>query len=124
VTDRSASERFYGTVLARLGIERTPLTGAFTGWQELWLEGGPDQLRVTGAKGSLSFVRGAPTENAHLAFATDDDGDIRPFHAAAVAAGSRSNGSPGERPQYHPGYDAAFVLDPDGNNVEVVNHHR
>jgi catechol 2,3-dioxygenase-like lactoylglutathione lyase family enzyme len=46
------------------------------------------------------------------------------FHADATAAGYRSNGQPGERPRYHDGYYAAFVLDPDGNNIEVVDHHR
>ena len=46
------------------------------------------------------------------------------FHRAATAAGYRDNGAPGERPEYHPGYYGAFVLDPDGNNVEVVNHNR
>ena len=45
------------------------------------------------------------------------------FHAAAIEAGYESNGGPGERPRYHPGYYAAYVLDPDGNNIEVVNHH-
>ena len=46
------------------------------------------------------------------------------FHRAATEAGYRGNGAPGERPVYHPGYYAAFVLDPDGNNVELVNHNR
>ena len=46
------------------------------------------------------------------------------FHAAAVGAGHRDNGGPGERPEYHPGYEGAFVLDPDANNIEVVDHHR
>ena len=59
-----------------------------------------------------------------MAFPTDDDGDVRRFHEAATAAGYRNNGPPGERPRYHPGYYAAYVLDPDGNSVEVVNHHR
>ena len=49
---------------------------------------------------------------------------MRRFHEAAVQAGYESRGAPGERPRYHPGYYAAYVLDPDGNNVEVVNHHR
>ena len=50
--------------------------------------------------------------------------DVRRFHADATRAGYRSNGEPGERPRYHAGYYAAFVLDPDGNNIEVVDHHR
>jgi catechol 2,3-dioxygenase-like lactoylglutathione lyase family enzyme len=73
--------------------------------------------------GAFSVIAGAPSENLHLAFSGDDE-DVRHFHADALAAGYRSNGEPGERPQYHDGYYAAFVLDPDGNNIEVVNHHR
>ncbi len=57
-----------------------------------------------------------------MAFPGDDDG-VRRFYEDSVAAGYRGNGEPGERPQYHPGYYAAYVLDPDGNNIEVVNHH-
>jgi catechol 2,3-dioxygenase-like lactoylglutathione lyase family enzyme len=53
-----------------------------------------------------------------------DDDAVRRFHGDAIAAGYRSNGEPGERPRYHAGYYAAYVLDPDGNNIEVVNHHR
>jgi catechol 2,3-dioxygenase-like lactoylglutathione lyase family enzyme len=68
-------------------------------------------------------IAGEPTQNVHVAFSGDDD-DVRRFHADATAAGYRSNGEPGERPRYHDGYYAAFVLDPDGNNIEVVNHHR
>ena len=49
---------------------------------------------------------------------------MRAFHAAALAAGYEDHGAPGERPVYHPGYYGAFVLDPDGHNVEVVNHNR
>jgi catechol 2,3-dioxygenase-like lactoylglutathione lyase family enzyme len=64
-----------------------------------------------------------PTRNLHMAFAGDDAAIAR-FHRAATAAGYASNGVPGERPQYHPGYFAAYVLDADGNNIEVVNHHR
>ncbi|MCW3001905.1 MAG: Glyoxalase/bleomycin resistance protein/dioxygenase [Conexibacter sp.] len=66
----------------------------------------------------------APTRNLHMAFASDDDAAIAGFHRAATAAGYASNGIAGERPQYHPGYYAAYVRDPDGNNIEVVNHHR
>ena len=64
------------------------------------------------------------TEHVHLAFAAQDDATVRAFHAAALAAGYEDNGGPGERPVYHPGYYGAFVLDPDGHNVEVVNHNR
>jgi catechol 2,3-dioxygenase-like lactoylglutathione lyase family enzyme len=57
----------------------------------------------------------------HLAFQARSEVDVRAFHAQAVAAGGRDNGAPGPR-DYHPGYYAAFVLDPDGNNIEVVWH--
>lgn len=73
--------------------------------------------------GSFSLVAGEPTAGLHMAFG-GDEAAVRRFHADATAAGYRSNGAPGERPQYHPGYYAAYVLDPDGNNIEVVDHHR
>jgi catechol 2,3-dioxygenase-like lactoylglutathione lyase family enzyme len=73
--------------------------------------------------GAFSVIAGVPSENLHLAFSGSDD-DVRNFHADALAAGYRSNGEPGERRQYHDGYYAAFVLDPDGNNIEVVDQHR
>ena len=72
---------------------------------------------------SLYLAVGTPTRNLHLAFRGDDDA-VRRFHDDAVAAGYESNGEPGERPQYHPGYFSAYILDPDGNNIELVNHHR
>lgn len=58
----------------------------------------------------------------HIAFAAECCGDVRAFYEAALAAGGRDNGRPGVRAQYHPSYYAAFVLDPDGNNVEAVCH--
>ena len=58
----------------------------------------------------------------HLAFAAADQAAVRAFHAAALAAGGADNGGPGLRPDYHPTYYGAFVLDPDGNNVEAVHH--
>jgi catechol 2,3-dioxygenase-like lactoylglutathione lyase family enzyme len=65
-----------------------------------------------------------PTEGLHLAFSSNDDADVQRFHQVATGAAYRSNGPPGERPRYHPGYYATYVLDADGNNVEVVSHHR
>jgi catechol 2,3-dioxygenase-like lactoylglutathione lyase family enzyme len=64
------------------------------------------------------------TENSMQHVTSGDDDDVRRFHADATAAGYRSNGEPGERALYHDGYYASYVLDPDGNNIEVVNHHR
>jgi catechol 2,3-dioxygenase-like lactoylglutathione lyase family enzyme len=92
------------------------------------LEVGKDEsghLLLRSGGGSVSFVPGStPTAGVHLAFSADDDAAVQAFHAAAVGAGYRDNGPPGERLAYHPGYYGAFVLDPDGHNVEVVNHHR
>jgi len=79
-------------------------------------------FRIAGG-GSFSLVAGDPTAGAHLAFSGTRD-DVHAFHAAALAGGYRDNGAPGERPQYVPGYYAAFVFDPDANNVEVVDRPR
>jgi catechol 2,3-dioxygenase-like lactoylglutathione lyase family enzyme len=110
VADVGAAKRFYETIAssARLRLEHDT----------------PERAQFAGESGSFSLVLGEPTENVHMAFPTDDDGDVRRFHEAATGAGYQSRGEPGERPQYHAGYYAAYVLDPDGNNVEVVNHHR
>jgi catechol 2,3-dioxygenase-like lactoylglutathione lyase family enzyme len=69
-------------------------------------------------------VAGEPTENVHLAFPVSENKAVDEFHRELTDAGYRDNGAPGERPVYHPGYYGAFVLDPDGNNVELVNHNR
>ena len=72
---------------------------------------------------TVFFQAGEPTENLHVAFETTDDAMVDAFHEALTNAGYADNGAPGER-EYHAGYYGAFVLDPDGNNVEVVNHNR
>jgi catechol 2,3-dioxygenase-like lactoylglutathione lyase family enzyme len=85
----------------------------------------PDRVQFKGADGSCSFVSGEPvTEHVHLAFPARDDATVDAFHAALTEAGYRDFGGPGERAIYHPGYYGAFVLDPDGHNVEIVNHNR
>ena len=83
-----------------------------------------DRAQFLGTSGSFSLLAGPPTEHLHMAFANEDDSDIERFHQAALEAGYTSNGEPAERPRYHPGYYAAYILDPDGNNIELVNHHR
>jgi catechol 2,3-dioxygenase-like lactoylglutathione lyase family enzyme len=112
VTDLPASRRFY------------ELVGKAAGFN---LRSAEEDHRATfgHAPGTPSFslVPGPATQNLHIAFPGDDDA-VRRFHDGAVAAGYRSNGAPGERARYHPGYYAAYVLDPDGNNIEVVDHHR
>jgi catechol 2,3-dioxygenase-like lactoylglutathione lyase family enzyme len=82
----------------------------------------PERFHVAKDGRSFALVRGEPSANVHVAFPAPDDATVRAFHEAALAAGFRDNGAPGER-AYHPGYYAAFVLDPDGNNIEAVNHH-
>ena len=109
VADLDASAAFYRQVAEIAGLD-------FSRSDERVTLHGPD-----GA--SLSFVVGEPTRNVHLAFA-GDNATVDRFHAALTAAGHRDNGAPGERPQYHPGYYGAYVLDPDGNNIEVVDHNR
>ena len=110
VASVAGAKAFYETIAPYAGLR----IGADT----------PDRVQFVGAAASFSLVPGTPTEHVHMAFGTDDDAVVRGFHDAATAAGYRSHGLPGERPRYHRGYYAAYVLDPDGNNIEVVNHHR
>jgi catechol 2,3-dioxygenase-like lactoylglutathione lyase family enzyme len=113
VADLDASRRFYETVapVLRLRVEEACLPG-------MVVVGGPHRHLMLVADGR------PPTEDLHLAFPVPDDETVTEFHRVAVAAGYRDHGEPGERPEYHAGYVAAFVLDPDGNNVEAVNHNR
>jgi catechol 2,3-dioxygenase-like lactoylglutathione lyase family enzyme len=110
VADLDRARDFYDTIAPHAGLRKD--------------HDSAERVQYRGVTGTFSLLPGAPTENLHMAFGTDDDGDVQRFHEAGVAAGYRSNGEPGERARYHPGYYAAFVLDPDGNNIEVVNHHR
>jgi catechol 2,3-dioxygenase-like lactoylglutathione lyase family enzyme len=110
VSDLAANRRFYEAVLGVLGI---PIGGE--GPDFFWA----DELFVSTA--SSRAAAGKLTGPTHLAFQARDRDAVDRFHAAAIAAGGRDNGRPGERP-YHPGYYAAFVLDPAGNNIEVVHH--
>jgi len=86
--------------------------------------GAPEWVLFSDGRGSFSFVEGTPTEHVHFAFGVPDFDAVVRFHEAALAAGYRDNGAPGERPQYHPGYYGSFVLDADGHNVEAVFHDR
>ena len=103
VADLDASRRFYEIVLGVLGI---PVAGGEHAFSA-------DELYVSADK--------PPTQGLHIAFQAPDRETVQRFHEAALAAGGRDNGAPGER-SYHPGYYGAFVLDPDGNNVEAVYH--
>jgi catechol 2,3-dioxygenase-like lactoylglutathione lyase family enzyme len=85
----------------------------------------PDRVRFTDGVGSFSFVHGdEPTKHVHLAFGVASRAAVDDFHRVATSAGHEENGAPGERAYYHPGYYGAFVLDPDGHNVEAVFHDR
>jgi len=110
VRDLAASQEFYGAVFEVLGI---PMGGTGPGF--FWA----DELFVSTADSPAS--QGALTGRVHLAFQAKDRATVDAFHRAALAHGGRDHGAPGERP-YHPGYYAAFVLDPDGNNIEAVYH--
>lgn len=82
----------------------------------------PDRVQFRSPSDSFSIVRAdEPTEHLHVAFETHENATVDAFHRELTAAGFDDNGPPGER-DYHPGYYGAFVFDPDGNNVEVVNH--
>jgi catechol 2,3-dioxygenase-like lactoylglutathione lyase family enzyme len=109
--DVAAARRFYATVAPAVGIELR--------------HDAPDRVQFTDGRGSFSFVAGdEPTENVHMAFGVGDEAAVARFHELATAAGYADNGAPGERPQYHPGYYAAFVRDPDGHNLEAVFRDR
>lgn len=110
VRDLPASRRFYEAVFRVLGV---PIGGS--GDDYFWA----DELFVSTAKSDAA--QGQLTGRVHLAFQAGDRASVDAFHRAALAHGGEDNGGPGERP-YHPGYYAAFVLDPDGNNIEAVFH--
>ncbi|HEX5621806.1 MAG TPA: VOC family protein [Solirubrobacteraceae bacterium] len=85
---------------------------------------GDDHVQIAGDTGSFSYLTGEPTRHVHIAFPAPDNATVEAFHRTATEAGYRDNGAPGERGEYHPGYYGAFVLDPDGHNIELVNHNR
>ncbi len=111
VNDVGAATAFYSTIGPAVGLTiRRQAPDATT-------------FSVGDSDGSLTVKAGEPSENVHIAFSGQED-EVRRFHADARAAGYRTNGEPGERPRYHAGYYSAYVLDPDGNNIEVVDHHQ
>jgi catechol 2,3-dioxygenase-like lactoylglutathione lyase family enzyme len=103
VSDLAASRRFYEAVLEPLGIQVRAGNGSFAA----------DELYVSDD--------GEPTRGMHIAFQAPDEETVVRFHQAGLAAGGTDNGGPGER-SYHPGYYSAYLLDPDGTNVEAVYH--
>lgn len=111
VDDLDAARRFYGALFEVLGIEMHDEADAKFFWA--------DELAISSADSPAAT--GKLTGPTHLAFQARDRAMVDAWYAAGLAAGGRDNGKPGERP-YHPGYYAAFLLDPAGNNVEAVHH--
>jgi catechol 2,3-dioxygenase-like lactoylglutathione lyase family enzyme len=110
VADLAASRRFYEALFEVLEI---PIGGSAD--SHFWY----DELFVSSPDGPESL--GKLTGRHHLAFQAKDRATVDAFYRAGLAAGGKDNGAPGER-DYHPGYYAAFLLDPDGNNIEAVFH--
>ena len=104
--DLKAAVRFYSAVLQSVGLPPGNETEHYFQADELFISPAGDD---------------APPTHIHLAFQARDRETVQRFHQAALAAGGRDNGGPGER-SYHPGYFSAFVFDPDGNNIEAVFH--
>ena len=111
VADLEASRRFYQAVFDVLDI---PLGGSAD--THFWY----DELFVSTPDGPEAA--GQLTGRHHLAFQAKNRDTVDAFYKAGLAAGARDNGAPGERAEYHPGYYATFLLDPDGNNIEAVYH--
>lgn len=110
VRDLAVSRRFYEAAFGALGLK---VEGEGPGFFFC------DELYVSSPEAHEDFHL---TGRTHLAFQAGDQAMVQRFHAAVLAAGGRDNGAPGVREKYHPGYYAAFALDPDGNNIEAVFH--
>jgi catechol 2,3-dioxygenase-like lactoylglutathione lyase family enzyme len=109
ISDFDKSKAFYGAALAPLGIE---LVMAFPGAAGFGRGGKPE----------FWFSLGQDARKVHVAFTAPDRAAVDAFYHAAMAAGGRDNGAPGLRPHYHANYYGAFILDPDGHNLEAVCH--
>jgi catechol 2,3-dioxygenase-like lactoylglutathione lyase family enzyme len=102
--DVAATRRFYVATGHELGVDE------------------PDHVQIVTAGASISYVAGEPaTEHVHIAFRVDTNEAVDAWYRAAIDAGYTDHGAPGPRPAYHPDYYGAFVLDPDGHNIEAVN---
>ncbi|MBB6244124.1 VOC family protein [Rhodanobacter sp. MP1X3] len=114
VSDLARSRTFYLDALVSLGYNiELEVSAEQTG----------DHAAIGfGANGKPSFWigEGLPSSSIHVAFVASSRAEVDAFHRAALAAGGRDNGAPGLRPHYHPDYYGAFVLDPDGYNIEAV----
>jgi catechol 2,3-dioxygenase-like lactoylglutathione lyase family enzyme len=105
----AAAARFYDASRKALGLPPGQLTESYYQADELFIS-------------PVDPAENIPPTRVHMAFQAKDRATVDGWYAAALAAGGTDNGAPGERTEYHPGYYAAFVLDPDGNNIEAVFH--
>ncbi|MDB5224971.1 MAG: Lactoylglutathione lyase [Candidatus Adlerbacteria bacterium] len=113
VSDMARSKEFFAAALHPLGYKVTSEFADYKvcgfgvdGNSDLWIDGN------------------GVSRPMHVAFEAKNDEEVNEFHKAALAAGGKDNGAPGIRKDYSPGYYAAFALDPDGNNIEVVHHQK
>lgn len=119
VSDYERSKSFFTAALAPLGIAPVREYGQACGFgrgpkPDFWIGVGPASFQTE--------AQLQPITPVHVAFAARSREEVDAFYAAALAAGARDFGPPGPRPVYHPGYYGAFVLDPDGHNIEAVIH--
>jgi catechol 2,3-dioxygenase-like lactoylglutathione lyase family enzyme len=119
VSDYARSKAFYERALAPLGLKVIMEFGKGCGFgqgekPEFWIGAGPASFHKPEHLRVITPI--------HVAFKTRSRAEVEAFHAAALAAGGSDFGAPGLRPQYHPGYYGAFVLDPDGHDIEAVFH--
>lgn len=118
VTDFARSAPFWDAVMAALGVPRVwqDARGAGYGIRNRADDDSHTYLSIVTSRG------GVVADNRHWCLRAPDRIAVDAFHAAALAHGGRCDGPPGLRPNYHPGYYAAFVLDPDGNRIEAACH--
>lgn len=119
VSDYEKSKKFYEQALAPLGIKLLMEYGTACGFgrgqkPELWLGAAPASYQTAEQRAIITPI--------HVCVKAETQADVDAFHKAALAAGAKDFGAPGLRKEYHPGYYGAFVLDPDGNNLEAVFH--
>lgn len=117
VSDFERSKSFYAAALKPIGLSLiAEYSAAMTGSIDIAGFGLPPEAEFWLSHGTPGSVP------AHVAFRVENHAAVEAFYSAALAAGGRDNGAPGFRPHYHPNYYAAFVLDPDGHNIEAVCH--
>lgn len=124
VTDYERSKKFYQAALAPLGFVLAMEAGSGAGFRKgyipgFWVKQGAPATTSTADQAGLAGCGGAAI---HVAFVAEDRAAVDAFYRAAMAAGGRDNGEPRLCPEYHPNYYGAFVLDPDGYNIEAVCH--